>query len=289
VLGGFVPDSTEQVFLLRGFLLRQGSVYYLNYPRRGFSLDLLCAQLDDLVEELAGRCGRPPVVLSVSFGGGVVLEWLRRRREEGKPPELAGLLFVSPVACVEDLIAREGPKPATLMGRAIQPYLNSKDGADSALVEKSRGIMSRMFEAGAQNHAALQTLMSGDELRELRAGVLAAIQGIDLAGARERVSALQQLAPLPWPERIQPTPLSEAPTLILYAEKETSVIAPRSPTRMALEGRHRDYFSQSRCMLVTGGKSPVQHASLIFHYFQFLPFIAKFYRELRPGSLRLAA
>ena len=32
VLGGFVPDATEQVFLLRGFLLKSGSLYYFNYP-----------------------------------------------------------------------------------------------------------------------------------------------------------------------------------------------------------------------------------------------------------------
>src|SRR5687768_10701230 len=30
VLGGLVPDSTEQVFLLRRFLVKSGSVYYIN-------------------------------------------------------------------------------------------------------------------------------------------------------------------------------------------------------------------------------------------------------------------
>src|SRR5580700_11130288 len=60
VLGGFVPESTEQVYLARKQLLRHGSVYYLNYPRLAFSLDLLCAQLDDLVEELALRSDAKP-------------------------------------------------------------------------------------------------------------------------------------------------------------------------------------------------------------------------------------
>jgi len=36
VLGGFVPDATEQVFLLRGFLLKQGSVYYLELRAQRF-------------------------------------------------------------------------------------------------------------------------------------------------------------------------------------------------------------------------------------------------------------
>ncbi len=43
VLGGFVPDSVEQVFLLRRFFLQSGDLYALNYPRDSFSLDLLCA------------------------------------------------------------------------------------------------------------------------------------------------------------------------------------------------------------------------------------------------------
>src|ERR1035438_2642306 len=49
-------------YLLRGMLLRHGSVYYMNSPRLGFSLAMLCAQLDDLSEELAMR-GQRPVIL----------------------------------------------------------------------------------------------------------------------------------------------------------------------------------------------------------------------------------
>jgi hypothetical protein len=60
VLGGFVPDATEQVFLLRGHLAKSGSLYYFNYSPEGFSLDLLCAQLDDLIAELL-HLGQPPV------------------------------------------------------------------------------------------------------------------------------------------------------------------------------------------------------------------------------------
>lgn len=39
VVGGFVPDATEALYLLRGGLLRHGSVFYVNYPPRGFSTD----------------------------------------------------------------------------------------------------------------------------------------------------------------------------------------------------------------------------------------------------------
>lgn len=80
VLGGFVPDATEAVFLLRHTLLRSGSLYCFNYPRRGFSNDLLFAQLHDLVDELVLPRGRPPVIFAVSFGAGLLIEWLKRAR-----------------------------------------------------------------------------------------------------------------------------------------------------------------------------------------------------------------
>lgn len=82
VLGGFVPDATEAVFLLRRTLLRFGSLSYFNYPRRGFSSELRFAQLDDLVDELSLLHGRLPVILAISFGAGLVIQWLKRARRE---------------------------------------------------------------------------------------------------------------------------------------------------------------------------------------------------------------
>ncbi|HEY0946110.1 MAG TPA: hypothetical protein VGD81_12615 [Opitutaceae bacterium] len=290
VLGGFVPDATEQVFLLRGFLLKNGSVYYFNYPRNGFSLDLLCAQLDDLVAELSERHGTPPVVFAVSFGVGLVLEWLKRARRAGRRLELRGLVLVSPVACVEDLLAPGQAKPTTLLGRAIKPYLDAGDTVDVAGIEKSRAIFARMFEAGAQNRAALATLMTPGELVHLRRAVLGTIASVDHAGAIERVQALQQLeAPSSYFSRAL-LPLTEAPALILYAEKESAVIADHSPTRFTFQTAHRAYFPRSTCKVIVNRQgSPVQHASLIFHCFNFLPPISAFYRGLKSGKLLRAA
>lgn len=290
VLGGFVPDATEQVFLLRGFLLKNGSVYYFNYPRHGFSVDLLCAQLDDLVAELAERHGTPPVVFAVSFGVGLVLEWLKRARRAGRRLELRGLVFVSPVACVEDLLAPGEAKPATLLGRAIKPYLDAGDTVDVAGIEKSRVIFARMFEAGAQNRAALATLMTPGELAHLRRAVLGTIASIDHTGAVERVLALRDLeAPSSYFSRTL-LPLTEAPTLILYAEKENAVVAEHSPTRFTFQTAHRAYFPQSACKVIFNRQgSPVQHASLIFHCFNFLPPISAFYRGLKSGKVLRAA
>lgn len=290
VLGGFVPDSTEQVFLLRGFLLRQGSVYYFNYARGGFSPDLICAQLDDLVEELNAIHGQRPVIFAVSFGVGLALEWLRRARAAGRSPQLAGLVLVSPVACAADIVTPGEPKPSTLIGRALKPYLDAGGRTEAATVEKSRAIFAKMFEAGAQNREALRALMTADELRFLRTAVLGAIQQIDATGACERVQALRDMPPLTAWATPASLPLSDAPALVLYAEKETAALAADSPTRRAFESALAAFFPRGEQKIVTAPNGqPVQHASLIFHYFQFLPPIAEFYRRLKSGKTQLAA
>ncbi len=283
VIGGFVPDATESVFLLREQLVHQGDVYCLNYPCAGFSTDLFLAQLDDLVEELAVLRGREPVVLSVSFGAGLALEWLRRRRLGGGSHAIRGLVLVSPVACVEDLMAGGGAKPSTLLGRAIQPYLGG-DRVDEKVVERSRTIFGKMFESGAQNKDALAGIMTPAELGFLKDRVLGTIRGIDFRGACERVDALKAMhSPSSYflPGIL---PLAEVPTLVLYAEKEDSVLDEGSPTRSSLLRSLLAYFPKGRCLQVRNrGGSPVQHASLIFHVANFRPLIASFYVGLRKG------
>jgi hypothetical protein len=289
VLGGFVPDSSEQVFLLRRFFLRSGDLYALNYPRNGFSLDLLCAQLGDLVDELASR-GQPPVIFSVSFGSGVLLEWLRRTRLAGRAPALAGVVLVSPVACVADIIAPTAPKPTTLLGRALRPYLDSAAAVRDEIVERSRVIFRRMFEAGAQNKTTLATLMSSAELTRLHSAVMGTIRGIDATGACERVQALRAMTALPDYFGQSVLPLTTAPALVLFAEKEEAVLDGTSPTRFALLNAPRSYFPNGRAEIVTNAAgTPVQHASLIFHVFDFLPPITVFYQRLKTRRLQTAA
>lgn len=285
VLGGFVPDATEQVFLLRGFLLRRGSVYYINYSREGFSNELLFAQLEDLVDDIAARHGQRPVIFSVSYGVGLVMEWLKRARQAGRKFDLRGLVLISPVACAEDLLDPASPKPTTLLGRAVKPYFESKSkDVEHSGIERSRAIFTKMFEAGAQNKETLGALMTRRELSVLKDAVIGTIQNITSVGACERVLAMKELAPPSAYFSQSHLPLSDAPTLILYAEKESSVLVDNSPTRFALETAHRAYFPQSHCRVVTNeGGTPVQHASLIFHCFNFLPSISAFYKHVKTG------
>ena len=290
VLGGFVPDGPEQVYLLRSFLIKQGSLYYAHYPDDGFSSDLIFAQLDDLVTELATVYGQPPVIFAVSFGAGLLLEWLRRMRLAGRTPAVRGIILVSPVACAADLLVPGEPKPTTLLGRAIKPYLGSNDRTERGGTEKSRAIFTKMFEAGAQNKEALRGLLTRQELRLLRTTVIGTLQRITSTGASARVQALLQLE---FPSAyFCPTllPLTEAPTLILYAEKEESVLTHLAPSRFALQTAHCAYFPQSACKTISNPRgSPVQHASLIFHCSNFLPPISAFYRGLKKRNALKAA
>lgn len=290
VLGGMVPDASEQVFLLRRFLLRSGDTYYVSYPPGGFSLDLLCAQLTDLVMELAA-VGQAPVVFAVSFGAGVIVEWLRRLRLAGTELMLAGVVLVSPVTCIADLIVPGAAKPSTLIGRALKPFLDSTSSPTEATVEKSRAVFLRMFEAGAQNRLALRSLMSPQEIQRLRSAVMATIRGLTVDGARQRVLALSRM--ISPTEYFSPNllPLTEAPTLVLFAEREDAVLDARAPVLFALERAPRAYFPQCTVQRVFArpGQAAVQHASLIFHVFKFLPPLQAFYQHVRRTSLACAA
>ncbi len=290
VLGGLVPDSSEQVFLLRRFLRHSGDVYYFHYPRDGFSLDTLCAQLSALVGELCAA-GQPPVVFAVSFGAGIVLDWLRRTRVAGGTVSIAGLVFISPVTCVADLIAPGASKPGTLLGRALKPYLDAGDAPSDAVIEKSRVLFLRMFESGAKNKETLRLLMTQDESTRLRNAVLATIHAVTFAGARKRVEALAQMVPPTEYFSPRVLPLTNAPTLVLFAEDEDVVLDASAPVRLAFERASRAYFPQSvaRVIAAKAGEAPVQHASLVFHVFEFLPSLQAFYQRLRRAPLPAAA
>jgi len=77
-------------------------------------------------------------------------------------------------------------------------------------------------------------------------------------------------------------PLHDAPALVLYAEKEGSVLHDAAPGRRALESACHAFFPCGTCRLISNPRgTAVQHASLIFHIDNFLPIITSFYKTLR--------
>jgi hypothetical protein len=168
--------------------------------------------------------------------------------------------------------------------------LDAPEHASDAAVEKARAIFARMFEAGAQNKLALATLMTKAELSALRAGVLSTIAGITPHGALTRVRAMAAMAsPTSYltPELL---PLADAPALILYAEKEGSVLSEHATARPTFERACSSFFPRGRCLEVANPRgTPVQHASLIFHFENFLPHFGRFYRSLKPRKVLEAA
>ena len=284
IVGGFVPDAADAFYLVRSGLMPHGSVFYLNYPRRGFSTVLFLAQLEDLIEEITHTGGGRPALIGVSFGAGLVLELLRQAAADRRELPLAGVILVSPVACAADLLDPAEPKPSTLLGRVIKPYLTTPLRTDDSLVEKARSVFLKMFESGANNKEAMRFVLTRPESLRLRDSVLSAINAIDATGAGERVRALAAL-----PALSVPTPLFSGPALVLYAEKETSVLVQTSPTWREFRERCSAWFPRGRCLIVTNTPDhPVQHASLIFHCHNFQPHFAAFYRSLR-NALHQAA
>ena len=63
-----------------------------------------------------------------------------------------------------------------------------------------------------------------------------------------------------------------------------------SPTRFAFTTALPAYFPHGRLQRIGNPFGPpVQHASLIFHVFEFLPALSGFYPRLKSGKLRHAA
>ena len=69
------------------------------------------------------------------------------------------------------------------------------------------------------------------------------------------------------------------------------MLDPAAPTLFAFRQAHRAYFPQGvlREVHAAPGQPPVQHASLVFHVFEFLPPLQAFCARLRAQRWPLAA
>jgi pimeloyl-ACP methyl ester carboxylesterase len=275
VVGGFVPDATEVVEFQRPLLKEFGAVYYMNYPRNGFSEALFFAQLADLIEDINSR-GERPVLFGISFGAGIIARFIRTGSAT-IVSGIRGLALISPVLCTEDLVRPAGERSGgvRMLESNLRRILNarSSDRADvEKQIERARRCFSGLFGIGAENRQ-----LGGRHLA-IRNKIMNTIEKTPFLGGYERVLALQSFT-LP-----KVGSLFSGPVLTLLAESEENLLVPTSPTLEICGDRNRflALFPKGRCSRVSSGDAddPVAHASLIFHHEQFNEHISTWYSRL---------
>jgi hypothetical protein len=272
VIAGFVPDSTEVVEFQRPFLKAYGDIYYINYPRNGFSSEMFVAQLADLIEEINSR-GESPILFSISFGCGLTARFLRE--EVSSSVEMRGIVMVSPVLCTEDLVRPNGDKKGgvRLIESNLRRILKAESGKAEDVtrqVERARRCFQSLFEAGAENRTMTRRHLS------IRRKIMEVIAMTTSGGAYERVNALKEF---PLPDTSEP--LFNGPILTLLAEMEENMLVPTSPSLavMRCQETHTSLFPngivQDVCSVDAG--DTVAHASLIFHHSSYNPLLREWY------------
>lgn len=284
VIGGFVPDATETVEFQRALLRRYGNVYYLNYPRQGFALDMFCAQLADLIDDIHGR-GLKPIIMGVSFGAAILLHFLKQAPER-LHEKIRGLALVSPVICTADLIRPPGTKRDGIrfLESSLQKIINAnplqRDDLEKQ-VERSRRCFQSLFAAGAENRVLDSRHLS------IRKKIMDVLAHTSAMGGYERVKALRDME-FPTGERS----LFSGPVLTLLAENERDILVPSSPTLELFSSveRYSRLFPDCRVKRVLSKQAGdnVPHASMIFHHDAYNPLLASWYDKLSAPLLQIA-
>lgn len=280
VIAGFVPDATEVIEFQRPLLKEFGTIYYLNYPRTGFSISLFFAQLADLVEEI-NRQGERPVLFGVSFGAGLIVKFMREAFPHEKL-QIRGISLVSPVLCKGDLVRSGEEKGGGVrmlesnLRRILQARADDKSGIERQIERARRGFVG-LFEAGADNRQ-----LSGRHLA-IRKKIFDVLEKTPAIGGYERVLALQSF------QEPGEGPLFGGPVLTLLAEAEENLLVPTSPTLALCRDRERfnRLFPHGICRRVSSDtdNDPVAHASLIFHQQHYNPLLASWYNRLTAPKL----
>jgi hypothetical protein len=276
VIGGFVPDATEAVEFQRHLFKKFGSIYFINYSRNGFSTDTFLAELGDLIEDI-GRCGEKPILFCISYGCGLALEFLRSRFCPSEFP-IGGLVLVSPVLCMDDLIRPAGVKHegVRLLEVSLKRILKSATSEGSELnrhIERGRRAFQSLFETGAGNRKLSLRHLS------IRKGVMETLVKTSSLAGYERVLALKELS--------VPTADVRAysgPTLTLLSEGEEDILVPTSPSLELFRDPEKAGLLFPNGVTVTVSSNdtidPVSHASLIFHQHDYNAILENWYSDL---------
>lgn len=284
VLGGFVPDATETVEFQRKMLRQHGSVYYVNYGRNGFCQEMFTAQLTDLIESLVLK-GQKPLIMGVSFGCGLLANFLRQA-DERVHENVRGLILVSPVITTDDLIRPAAQKRDGV--RILESNLKKIVAADpdnetdiSKHIERSRRCFQALFNSGAENRTLSVRHLA------IRKKINDVIEYTTARGGFERVVALRDFR-FPLFSRT----LFSGPVLTLLAENESDILVPSSPT-LKLFSEPSLYSRLFPSCLVKTVRSHiagdgVAHASLIFHHEAYNTLLESWYDKLLYPRLKLA-
>ncbi len=281
VVAGFVPDATEVIEFQRPILRSHGNIYYLNYPRNGFRQELFEAQLADLIDELAIK-GERPVLMGISFGAGLVVDFLRRA-PEAVHNRLRGLLLVSPVLCTADLIRPDNQRSGGI--RMLESNLRKILKADpqdpedlNRQLTRARRCFQALFEAGAENRQLTTRHLA------IRQRIFDVLEHTSNMGGYERVLALRTFA-----EPDCSNTIFAGPTLVMLAEDEQSILVPGSPTLNLCNDHHcfRQIFPDGKACRVASQDvdDPVPHASLIFHQHCYNPRLEAWLQKLHNQPL----
>jgi pimeloyl-ACP methyl ester carboxylesterase len=284
ILGGFVPDATETVEFQRKLLRQHGSIYYMNYSRNGFCQEMFTAQLADLIEYLVHK-GQKPMIMGVSFGCGLLSNFLRHA-EEWVHEGIRGIVLVSPVITTDDLIRpieqkRDGVRILETNLKKIISADPANESDISKHVERSRRCFQALFNAGAENRNLSVRHLA------IRKKIFDVIEYTTARGGFERVTALRDFSfPVP------ASTLFPGPVLVLLAENESDILVPSSPT-MKLFSDPALYTRIFPSCLVKAVKSHiagdgVAHASLIFHHEAYNTLLENWYDKLLYPRFQLA-
>jgi len=280
---GLVPDGPETFLRQKKEFLAKGDASIVTWPYESFDLETVMETIQAFVEQ-ARKEKRKAVLVGVSVGGGMILEYLRRRREDKSTPDLAAVVLISPLTCVDDL--------AGLLRRLWTPIV-SDTGEPVAALEKGRNFFRQLASRSAGKalpskgwktlFAALTPAGIGELVdASIRKRIEKTLASIPPEGAIDRCKALQEMPGLEEGDNVR-AGLCAAPTLILWGSKERHTLDMDGPgtgvlCRPDLAERH---FKNAEIHWVYTKKGePVPHASLLKHDKAFTKPLKRFLKRI---------
>jgi len=286
LIPGLVPDGPEtflrQAAMLHGF----GSSTTFTYPYEDYDLDQVLAAIGHEVDKAHGA-GKWPVLIGVSVGGGLCLEWLRRRRDQQQALNIRALILVSPLTCLKDL--------SSLLGRIfesiIKEHERGPEGDPDAALERGRSFFKQLAsrsvtvkdeKSGWKKVLGLLTPQGIQELRErkIRKRIDATLAGVSPKGAMARVMSLRHFVGL---DAKPKGPLAEVPTLLLWGSKERQTLNMDGPgtSQLCRPDLAYRYFPDCEVhWLYAADGSEVPHASLLKHASSFNKLMRRFLKRV---------